>query len=149
PWRSHPGGLRDRRDQGSDRISLAARGLQAGARALLQRARRVLHRARAALLPHAHGHPLRRADPHHLPFRALGGVLAMTLGMPIAVWTVLAVAGGLGALAVVAYILKMRRRRFEVPFSTLWQRVLLVRVNTTLLRHLRRLLSLRLQLLLL
>ena len=31
---------------------------------------------------------------------------------------------GAAALAVGAYIIKMRRRRFEVPFSQLWKRVL-------------------------
>ena len=34
------------------------------------------------------------------------------------------IAGGAAALAVGAYIIKMRRRRFEVPFSELWKRVL-------------------------
>ena len=40
----------------------------------------------------------------------------------------------------VAYILKMRRRRFEVPFSTLWQRVLREKEATSLWRRLKRLL---------
>jgi len=51
-------------------------------------------------------------------------------------------AASAAALIVVAYILKMRRRRFEVPFSTLWQRVLRERETTSLWRHLRRILSL-------
>ncbi len=66
----------------------------------------------------------------------------MNFGMPLAgnvLWTV---AGAAAAAMVVAYILKMRRRRFEVPFSTLWQRVLKERETTSLWRHLRRLLSL-------
>ncbi len=66
----------------------------------------------------------------------------MTLGTPIAGNTILVAAGIAGGLAVVAYILKMRRRRFEVPFSTLWQRVLKEKETTSLWRHLRRLLSL-------
>ena len=60
-------------------------------------------------------------------------------------WTA-AVTVGLAALA---YILKMRRRRFEVPFSTLWQRVLREKEATSLWKRLRRLLSLLLTLLVL
>lgn len=71
----------------------------------------------------------------------------MTALLPIALQTVLVVAAVLGALAVVAYILKMRRRRFEVPFSTLWHRVLREKEATSLWKHLRRFLSLMLQLL--
>ena len=37
-------------------------------------------------------------------------------------WTYFAL--GAAALAVGVYIIKMRRRRFEVPFAQLWQRVL-------------------------
>lgn len=70
----------------------------------------------------------------------------MSLLAPIAIQTVLAVAGVLAGLTVVAYILKMRRRRFEVPFSTLWQRVLEEKETQTLFKQLRRLLSLLLQL---
>ncbi|HKE15040.1 MAG TPA: VWA domain-containing protein [Kofleriaceae bacterium] len=60
-------------------------------------------------------------------------------------WTAAVTAG----LAVAAYILKMRRRRFEVPFSTLWQRVLREKEATSLWKRLRRLLSLLLTLLVL
>lgn len=70
----------------------------------------------------------------------------MSLLTPIALKTVLMVAGVLAGLTVIAYILKMRRRRFEVPFSSLWQRVLKEKENTILWKHLRRLLSLLLQL---
>lgn len=66
--------------------------------------------------------------------------------MPIGGATIGAIAAALGALAVLAYVLKMRRRRFEVPFSALWQRVLRERETTSLWRKLRRLLSLLLQL---
>jgi hypothetical protein len=52
---------------------------------------------------------------------------------------VAAVAGG---LTVAAYILKMRRRRFEVPFSTLWHRVLREKEATSLWKRLKRWLSL-------
>ncbi|MCG8422085.1 MAG: VWA domain-containing protein [Proteobacteria bacterium] len=73
----------------------------------------------------------------------------MTLLLPIAYQTVLTVAAVLTVLAVVAYILKMRRRRFEVPFSTLWHRVLREKETTSLWKQLRRLLSLLLQLVIL
>jgi hypothetical protein len=55
----------------------------------------------------------------------------------------------MGGLAVLAYVLKMRRRRFEVPFSTLWQRVLREKEATSLWKRLKRLLSLLLTLLVL
>lgn len=60
--------------------------------------------------------------------------------IPIAVWAWVAV--GAAALAITAYILKMRRRRFEVPFSSLWRRVLEQKDVTTLWKQLRRWLSL-------
>jgi len=56
------------------------------------------------------------------------------------------VAGGAAVLAIGAYIIKMRRRRFEVPFSRLWQRVLEQRDANALWKQLRRLLSLLLTL---
>ncbi len=71
----------------------------------------------------------------------------MSFGTPIALNTLLLVGGVLAGLTVVAYILKMRRRRFEVPFSTLWQRVLEEKESSSLWRHLKRILSLLLQLL--
>ena len=52
------------------------------------------------------------------------------------------IAGGAAVLAVSAYIIKMRRRRFEVPFSRLWQRVLEQRDANALWKQLRRVLSL-------
>jgi len=61
---------------------------------------------------------------------------------PISAATIATVAAVLAGLLVLAYILKMRRRRFEVPFSTLWQRVLKEKEATSLWRHLKRLLSL-------
>ncbi len=73
----------------------------------------------------------------------------MTFGLPIAASTLWAIAAGLAAAATVAYILKMRRRRFEVPFSNLWHRVLRETQSTSLWRKLKRLLSLALQLLIL
>jgi hypothetical protein len=69
----------------------------------------------------------------------------VTFGWPIAATTVAIVAAALAGLAVVAYILKMRRRRFEVPFSSLWQRVLREKEASSLWKHLRRILSLLLQ----
>lgn len=73
----------------------------------------------------------------------------MSFLTPIALQTVLVVAGALAGLTVVAYILKMRRRRFEVPFSALWQRVLKEKESQSLFKQLRRLLSLLLQLVIL
>lgn len=73
----------------------------------------------------------------------------MTFELPIAGSTIAYFAAGLAALTVVAYILKMRRRRFEVPFSALWQRVLKEKQTTSLWRKLKRILSLLLQLLIL
>lgn len=57
------------------------------------------------------------------------------------------VAGGAAVLAIGAYIIKMRRRRFEVPFSRLWQRVLEQRDANALWKQFKRLLSLLLILL--
>jgi hypothetical protein len=61
-----------------------------------------------------------------------------------------AMVGWIGAaaalLTVTAYIIKMRRRRFEVPFARLWQRVLDQKDASALWKHLRRLLSLLLTL---
>lgn len=73
----------------------------------------------------------------------------MTLGGPLALSTWLAVALGAVALAVTAYIIKMRRRRFEVPFLPLWKRVLEQKDPNSLWKQLRRWLSLLLTLLLL
>ena len=70
----------------------------------------------------------------------------MTFFLPIAITTVLTVAAVLAGLTIIAYILKMRRRRFEVPFSTLWHRVLREKEATSLWKHLRRFLSLLLAL---
>jgi hypothetical protein len=55
-----------------------------------------------------------------------------------------------GAAALIAlYVLKLRRRRVEVPFAHLWRRVLRDTESTALWRRLRRLVSLALQLLVL
>ncbi|WP_428268351.1 VWA domain-containing protein [Haliangium sp.] len=70
----------------------------------------------------------------------------MSFSTPIALSTVLTAAAVLAGLAILAYVLKMRRRRFEVPFSTLWQRVLKEKETTSLFKQLKRLLSLLLQL---
>ncbi|MBK9033352.1 MAG: VWA domain-containing protein [Myxococcales bacterium] len=66
----------------------------------------------------------------------------MTWLTPLAARTVGMVALVAAALVVIAYLLKMRRRRFEVPFSSLWKRVLEQRDANSLWRQLRRLLSL-------
>ncbi len=68
---------------------------------------------------------------------------ALTLGK------VLAILGGAGAVVVVLYLLKLRRRRIAVPFISLWNRVLAEKETTTLFSRLKRLLSLLLQLVLL
>ncbi len=73
----------------------------------------------------------------------------MNLTGPIALSTWAYVAAGAAALAVTAYIIKMRRRRFEVPFSELWKRVLEQKDANSLWKQLRRWLSLLITLLLL
>lgn len=69
------------------------------------------------------------------------------LGLPFAQLATLF--GAAGAAVVVLYILKLRRRRVAVPFSKLWERVLIDRPTSSLFQHLKRILSLLLQLLLL
>lgn len=66
----------------------------------------------------------------------------MTLLAPIPLGIIATAAAILAGLLVVAYVLRMRRRRFEVPFSTLWHRVLKEKEATSLWKHLRRILSL-------
>jgi hypothetical protein len=61
---------------------------------------------------------------------------------PIALGTWSYIALGAAALAVTAYIIKMRRRRFEVPFSQLWKRVLEQKDANALWKQLKRLVSL-------
>lgn len=61
---------------------------------------------------------------------------------PIPLTMFLAVAIGAAVLAIGAYIIKMRRRRFEVPFSHLWRRVLEQKDASALWKQLRRFLSL-------
>ncbi|MDP3275261.1 MAG: VWA domain-containing protein [Deltaproteobacteria bacterium] len=57
--------------------------------------------------------------------------------------------GAAGASIVVLYILKLRRRQVPVPFARLWQRVLVERPTSALFQHLKRILSLLLQLIIL
>ncbi|HEX8111395.1 MAG TPA: VWA domain-containing protein, partial [Kofleriaceae bacterium] len=66
----------------------------------------------------------------------------MSILGPIPVAVFAWIAGGAAVLAIGAYIIKMRRRRFEVPFSRLWQRVLEQRDANALWKQLKRLLSL-------
>src|SRR5260370_9639910 len=68
-------------------------------------------------------------------------------GLPFAQLAV--IFGIAGALVVVFYILKLRRRAVAIPFSPLWQRILKDKEATTLFSKLKRLLSLLLQLALL
>ena len=60
--------------------------------------------------------------------------------IPFGIWIWCAV--GASALVVGAYIIKMRRRRFEVPFSQLWKRVLEQKDANSLWKQLKRLISL-------
>src|SRR5512143_3897401 len=60
-----------------------------------------------------------------------------------------AIFGAAAAVMVALYILKLRRRVVEVPFSPLWQRILRDKEATSLFSKLKRLLSLLLQLALL
>ena len=73
----------------------------------------------------------------------------MSFLFPIPLATLGLLAAIAGGLTVTAYILKMRRRRFEVPFSTLWHRVLREKEATSLWKRLKRWLSLLLALLVL
>ncbi len=73
----------------------------------------------------------------------------MNLLGPVGGTTFLYIALGTAALAIGAYIIKMRRRRFEVPFSALWKRVLEQKDSNALWKQLKRLLSLLLMLLIL
>jgi Ca-activated chloride channel homolog len=68
-------------------------------------------------------------------------------GLPLG--TLLAIFGAAGALVVVFYVLKLRRRAVPVPFSRIWDSVLRDKQATELFSKLRRLLSLLLQLVLL
>ncbi|MEM6786955.1 MAG: VWA domain-containing protein [Myxococcota bacterium] len=63
--------------------------------------------------------------------------------------TLLRAGAALGAVVVVFYILRLKRRPIAVPFSPLWERVLRDKQATTLFSQLKRLLSLLLQLALL
>ena len=73
----------------------------------------------------------------------------MSLAGPLSlgIWAYFAL--GAAALAVGAYIIKMRRRRFEVPFVQLWKRVLEQKDANALWKQLKRLISLVLMLLIL
>jgi len=66
----------------------------------------------------------------------------MSLLGPIPLSVFLWFAGGATVLAIGAYIIKMRRRRFEVPFSRLWKRVLDTKDANSLWKQLKRLISL-------
>lgn len=66
----------------------------------------------------------------------------MTLLGPIGLSMWLWVAVGAVVLVISAYIIKMRRRRFEVPFAQLWQRVLQQKDANSLWKQLKRLISL-------
>lgn len=68
-------------------------------------------------------------------------------GLPLG--TLLGIFGAAGALVVVFYILKLRRRAVPVPFSRIWDSVLRDKQATELFSKLRRMLSLLLQLALL
>lgn len=61
----------------------------------------------------------------------------------------LALFGALAAAMVLLYILKLRRRRVEVPFAPLWARLVEERSSSALFRRLKRLFSLLVQLTLL
>jgi Ca-activated chloride channel homolog len=66
------------------------------------------------------------------------------LGLPLETLAILF--GAAGAVVTVLYILKLRRRKVHVPFAKLWARVIRERESTSLFKHLRRLLSLLVQL---
>ena len=66
----------------------------------------------------------------------------MNLLGPLSLSTFAIIAGAAALLAVSAYIIKMRRRRFEVPFAQLWKRVLDQKDANSLWKQLKRLISL-------
>jgi hypothetical protein len=68
-------------------------------------------------------------------------------GVPLS--TLLQIGAAAGAIIVVFYILKLRRRPVAVPFSKIWNRILRDKEATSLFSQLKRLLSLLLQLALL
>src|SRR4051812_1426428 len=68
-------------------------------------------------------------------------------GIPLQ--TLIQVGALAGAIVVVFYILKLRRRPVAVPFSKIWQRILRDKEATSLFSQLKRLLSLLVQLALL
>jgi len=68
-------------------------------------------------------------------------------GLPLA--TLIQIGALAGAIVVVFYILKLRRRPVAVPFSKIWERILRDKEATSLFSQLKRLLSLLLQLALL
>ncbi|MBI5532011.1 MAG: VWA domain-containing protein [Deltaproteobacteria bacterium] len=68
-------------------------------------------------------------------------------GLPLA--TLIQIGAVLGALVVVSYILKLKRRPIAVPFSKLWERILREKEATSLFSQLKRLFSLLMQLALL
>src|SRR4029079_4280466 len=96
-----------------------------------------------SVLPHRHPRRVRRAGAAHLP---AGRLPPVSFLLPIPLATLAWVAAVAGGLTVTAYILKMRRRRFKVPFSTLWHRVLREKEATSLWKRLKRWLSLLLAL---
>ncbi len=67
--------------------------------------------------------------------------------MSPATWV--ALFGGFGGAIVLLYLLRLRRRRMEVPFGALWQLVLAEKQTTSLFKALRNLFSLFVQLLIL
>ena len=69
------------------------------------------------------------------------------VGFPLS--TLLPLAAVAGGVVVVAYILKLKRRPVPVHFAKLWERILRDKEATSLFSHLKRILSLLLQLLLL
>src|SRR5215203_2983010 len=68
-------------------------------------------------------------------------------GLPLT--TLIQIGALAGAIVVVFYILKLRRRPVAVPFSKIWERILRDKEATSLFSQLKRLLSLLLQLALL
>jgi Ca-activated chloride channel homolog len=70
----------------------------------------------------------------------------VTYGFPVPLQILGYLAAIAAGLVIVAYILKLRRRRQEIPFSKLWQRVLREKDASSLWRRLKRLFSLLIQL---
>src|SRR5262249_20073984 len=138
--------LRDRRRARSDSHAEAPRAHESSLERVSRSNRAFLRGAPSAVLPGRRRRAVRRARVARVPSRRLFALMFLA-GLPLS--TLLGIGAAAGALVVVFYILKLRRRPVAVPFSKIWQRILRDKEATSLFSQLKRLLSLLLQLALL